>query len=196
MAVTTPRLAGTRVRQSARGGIEFIVPNPSGARGVYIVPLSGIASICPPTVHDALLFRLLSDLKAVTPATVRRASQKIALDGFAGQAATLAAQRLAEADRAQRQRTRALLLAALADPETRGAIHGQEADAVLDRIAPTLGRTPSQLSTGLHVLAEAFAPIGFPGSDAGARLPALIRRLQQTSADLADWLERDPRNDV
>lgn len=194
--VTTPRLAGTRVRQSARGGIEFIVPNPSGARGVYIVPLSGIASICPPTVHDTLLFRLLSGLQAVNPATVRRASLKIAQDGHAGRSAALAAERLADADRAQRQRTHAMLLAALADPAARGVARDRQADAALDRIAPALGRTPSQLAAGLRVLADAFAPIGFPGNDAEARIPGLIRRLQQTCTELTGWIDRTPANDV
>jgi hypothetical protein len=54
---TTPILIGARARPGERKPLELIVPNPSGARGVYILPWDGISGLCKPTVHD----RRLSD---------------------------------------------------------------------------------------------------------------------------------------
>ena len=35
---TTPALAGARVRRDARHGLALLVPNPSGGRGIYVLP--------------------------------------------------------------------------------------------------------------------------------------------------------------
>src|ERR1700712_5461419 len=34
---TTPMLAGTRARPAEKQGLELVIPNPSGGRGVYIM---------------------------------------------------------------------------------------------------------------------------------------------------------------
>lgn len=48
---TTPLLASTRARRSDRQVLELIVPNPSGARGVYSPAAADITALGRSTVH-------------------------------------------------------------------------------------------------------------------------------------------------
>ena len=69
MPFTTPQLAGARGRPDVRVGLEVILPNPAGGRGVYVLPWAGVRELCRPTVHDARLQQLVAELKVVTPNT-------------------------------------------------------------------------------------------------------------------------------
>jgi hypothetical protein len=110
---TTPMLAGARARPSERAGIELVVPNPSGARGVYILHWPGVRALCRPTVHDTMLFRRLSDHPTVDPAAVRAAAHDVALQGHAGRAALAAAETAMSYDGSQRALALFLLLTGL-----------------------------------------------------------------------------------
>ena len=68
---TTPHLNGARARPGSRSGLEFTVPNPSGGRGIYIVPWEGIFALCRPTLHDSRLISALSAMRGVTPTAIR-----------------------------------------------------------------------------------------------------------------------------
>jgi len=88
---TTPALAGARVRRDLRHGLVLLVPNPSGARGMYVAPWSGVRDMCNPTLHDGLLHDgLLHDAIAaakaepISPSMVRAAARRIAAEGAAG----------------------------------------------------------------------------------------------------------------
>ena len=96
---TTPQLAGARIRHADRTGTEFVVPNPSGGRGVYILTWGGVRQLCQPTVHDTLLHQRISRLPTMDPGGVRAVAQKLAAEGLAGREATVAAAASAEADR-------------------------------------------------------------------------------------------------
>jgi hypothetical protein len=202
--VTTPQLMGTRVRESDRCGIEFIVPNASDAGSIYVVQAGGIRAICQPTVHDALLIHRLSRLDAVTPPTVRHTAVQIAREGYAGRAAAEAAEARIATDHAQQRRMYQRLLARLIEAVAPGTLPGnpdaaileQHADAALGRIAPLLGCPPTRLAAGLHALATAFAPTGFARHDEGARIPQLVWRIRDTCAALTDWIEQDANHDV
>ena len=113
MPFTTPMLAGARARASERAGIELVMPNPSGAHGVYILHWLGVRALCRPTVHDTMLFRRLSECPAIDPAAVRAAARDVALQGHAGQAALAAAETAVAYDNAQRALARFLLLTGL-----------------------------------------------------------------------------------
>jgi hypothetical protein len=52
---TTPQLNGARARPGERRPLELIIPNPSGGRGVYILPLEGIHDFCTLTINDRRL---------------------------------------------------------------------------------------------------------------------------------------------
>ncbi|HEY4172518.1 MAG TPA: hypothetical protein VGM42_05775, partial [Rhodopila sp.] len=88
---TTPLLGGTRARPTDKQGVELVVPNPAGGRGVYIMPWAGIAAWCQPTLHDAVFNDRIASLQTVTPATIRRVALQIAAEGLAGEEAMDAA---------------------------------------------------------------------------------------------------------
>jgi hypothetical protein len=58
-------LAGARLRNSERTGIELVLQNPSGGRGVYILRWPGVQALCSPTLHDTVLFRRLTSLAVI-----------------------------------------------------------------------------------------------------------------------------------
>lgn len=111
---TTPTLAGARVRMDTRHRLVLVVPNPSGRRGVYVLPWIGVRDMCCPTLHDGMLHDYICMGGAITPASVRSAARRVALDGAAGRAAHAAAVTANQADALSRQATNRHLLFALA----------------------------------------------------------------------------------
>lgn len=89
---TTPLLAGTRARPAERGGTELVVPNPSGGRGVYILPWGDLRALCNPTVHDRRLNERAAALPAIAPSSIRDVARQVAAEGLAGPAARQAAE--------------------------------------------------------------------------------------------------------
>ena len=204
---TTPLLAGNRLRASGREGVEIVVPNPSGSRGVYVLHWSGVRALCSPTVHDTLLFQRCCDLKVITPARVRQTALDVACQGHAGREAAAAAQAAIAHDRSQAVLAHFLLVTALVEqfdphgqhatssPDRQGNLE-RRASAVLLRIASSLGRPPAYLAAALMALGNLFAPVGVAATDRDARIPQLLRRLEDTHTDLASWLNADPANDI
>jgi hypothetical protein len=203
-----PMLAGARVRAAQRTGVELVVPNPSGARGFYILDWAGARALCNPTLHDTMLFRRFSHLATVDPAGIRDAALDVALAGHAGQEASAAAGTAITRDRSRRLLAHFLLLRGLLDqldpngqtamPSTsapRIADIERLATAALHRIAPSLGRSAAQLADNLQVIAGLFAPVGAAG-DREARIPGLLSRLKKTRTGLSRWLDADPGNDI
>jgi hypothetical protein len=204
---TTPLLAGTRVRASERSGIELVVPNPSGGRGVYVLQGPGVRALCSPTMHDTILIERLSRLPLIDPARMRDAALDIAREGYAGVDAAAAAEIAWEADRSQFRLARFLLLVGLigqVEPTERmpawrterTPMFERRAKRVLHRIAQSLGQPSDRIADVLAEVAGAFAPVGVPHHDLTARIPRLIARLEAARADLSQWLTADPANDV
>jgi hypothetical protein len=200
---TTPLLAGARLREAKHSGVELIVPNPSGGRGVYIVQWPGVRALCTPTVHDAVLFNAIARLPRIEPGTIREAALTATLAGYAGRDALAAAQVVRAADQANRLLTDFLILANLVeqiDPTGRRMVRltdrttdfDQRAGVVLRRIADPNGCTAADLTLGIAALGEAFAPIGVTPDDQNARIPRLIARLRQTQTQLSGWLVDNP----
>src|ERR1700712_948232 len=75
---TTPMLAGTRARPADKGGLELVIPNPSGGRGVYIMAWTSISALCTPTLHDRQLNERIATLTNVTPHTIRQVGREVA----------------------------------------------------------------------------------------------------------------------
>jgi hypothetical protein len=204
---TTPLLAGTRIREAKREGVELVVPNPSGGRGVYIVHWSGVRALCSPTVHDTLLFQRSCRLPAIDPASIRDTALQVVREGHAGVEATAAADTAMAHDRSQRLLAHFHLVTGLVE---QSEVHGQNvasssgrmseldrrASAVLHRLAPLFGRPPALLATGLTALGNMFAPVGVALADRDARIPRLLRRLEDAQAGLAQWVNADPGNDI
>ena len=193
---TTPLLNGARARPGPRGGLDFTIPNPSGGRGLYIVPWEGVFALCRPTVHDCRLISALSGMRGVTPTAIRAAARAIAAEGLAGRRARAAAQEAAAADDKARTMNNFQLLLDLV-----GQIEAQEGTTAADRagdmeqrarravarIAPGLNRSSEQIATCLEELASLFSAVGIGGGAAAARVPRLLTSLGVLRDAMRDW---------
>ena len=195
-----PMLCGVRVRGSRRG-LEFVLPNPSGGRGVYVAAWNVVTGFAAPTLHDTLLVGRLSGHGTIGPADVRQAGWAVARDGYAGleaAAAALDAQAALE-DASLRLRAQWLMILA-----RRGGFHGPEAAASclardgFNLLAARLGWRGSQLADALRLLSNRYATVAVGGSgpisvrtaaaaaiEGGRwrRLLALVQRLRLSMAE-------------
>lgn len=203
---TTPQLAGTRIRPAPRTGTEFIVPNPSGGRGVYVLTWGGIRRLSHPTVHDTLLHQRISRLPVMDPRGVRVAARRLAAEGLAGQEAAIGAGAAIAAEAKDLIVVNFLLLLTLMEQvEPAGLKIGVETEHTpeLDRrarhivaqVAGRLGRGPNQVSQDLEALAHQFLACGLDAEMPLARLPRLTRRLAGAAGSLAAWVKAGPDDD-
>ena len=193
---TTPVLTGARVRPADRFGMELVVPNPSGGRGDYILPWTGLRSICRPTVHDIQLTESIAALRHVTPATVRHAAREIAAKGLAGRAAVTAANTALAAEEESRIFTKfELLLQIVQQAEPPGSArippeHEQpaalelRAKRVIASIAPQIRQDNDVIAASLSELATLFNPLGVGPRASRARLPYAIAMLKMLRRDV------------
>jgi hypothetical protein len=165
---TSPLLAGARIRPMKRPGIELVVPNPSGGRGVYILPWDTARTLCRPTLHDLRLQGELRRLPELSPSSVRLAARVVATEGLAGQEAQAAAIAAAASDAAARLRAVSLLWMGL-------------------RSAALPGLTPEVVARELDALGVLFAPIGLPPNADAARLPKLLAALAIVGTETDTW---------
>ena len=197
---TTPLLAGARVRAAERTGTELVVPNPSGGRGVYILPWGSARQLCRPTVHDTRLYERLGQLPALTPTAVRQAARAVAVEGLAGREAKAAGAAAAQADSDEQLLANFLLLMALVEEVEPGSIPptaGLRPTAELEHrsrravahIAPSLGKSPDQIAAELEALATLYGPLGVPPQAEQARLPRLIAALRKFRDEVEAWAQ-------
>jgi hypothetical protein len=165
---TAALLSGARLRPTSRSGIDLVVPNPSGGRGVYILPWSSARAMCKPTVHDMRLYEELRRLPALTPTSVRDAARVVAAAGLAGHDAQVAAIAATNQDAADRLRTVSLLWMAL-------------------RTVALPGLTPDIVARELQALGALFAPIGLPPNADAARVPKLLAVMEGVRAEVDTW---------
>ena len=190
---TTPLLAGTRARPAAKNGIELVVPNPSGGRGAYILPWSGIASLCRPTLHDTVLNTRLAESRGVTPLTIRRVARALAAEGLAGEDAMEAAGRASDLDQDARRATNIALLMALTRQAEPAAAASQADDlGHLNERAATwaagkLDQPVPWVGAALEALADALVAVGVGPGHATARIPLLMARLRAVAAQTQTW---------
>jgi len=199
---TTPQLAGARIRPAARTGTEFVVPNPSGGRGVYILTWGGVRQLCKPTVHDTLLHQRVSRLPVMDPGGVRLTARQLAAEGHAGRDATLAAGASITAERNELILANFLLLVTLMEQVEPAGLrisadteHTPELDRrarrIVTHVAGSIGRSVGQISKDLESLAALFVPVGLEAEMPPARLPRLTARLEGAGAALAGWAGRN-----
>ncbi len=196
---TTPHLAGGRVRPGERAGLELIVPNLSGGRGVYVLPLEGVQALCSPTLHDRALNARIAGLRAVTPSAIRLAARDIAAEGLAGEeVATSAAMTLAAEQQLGLLAHLELLLELLRQVEPRHAGWtppdqrdpeqlGRRARVVLASLSPQTGRSAEAMMGVLEELAQVFSAVGVGRQTPAARLSGLIRLLDDLRLQMQRW---------
>ena len=183
---TSPMLAGARVRPAARCGLEVLLPNPSGGRGIYVVSWTDLNGLCRPTVHDTLLMQRVAALQTVTPTRIRQVAKQIAAQGLAGRAASSAATATIAVEQESALLTRhQLLLRLLQQEEALGngvslakiALE-QRVRRTIEGMAPRLDQKPDSIAAALESLADLYDPIGFAHRSSLARLPLALNLLK------------------
>jgi hypothetical protein len=198
---TTPQLAGARIRYAARTGTEFVLPNPSGGRGVYIMDWSAVRQLCRPTVHDTLLHQRVARLPSMDPGSVRAVARQLAGEGHAGKDASIAAAASAEAEKQELILVNFLLLVMLMEQVEPAGLaisadteHTRELDLRARRIVTNVGaaiaRSVAQISADLETLSLLYVPIGLDADMPPGRLPRFIARLDAVGAALAAWSKK------
>jgi len=194
---TTPMIYGAKARPEPRGGVELLVPNPSGGPGYYVIGLKGLRDFCQLSVHDELLLDRLLELEVVTPSAVRRAARDVAMAGAAGRDAAEAAAAAAEKDDALVQLTSYHLIVGLLKqvgidvrvlkrPESEGGFKS-EVRKRLTSLSPKLGVGVDEVVVTLDEIAFYAAPIGFRGSDQKARHRRILDSIASLADELATW---------
>ncbi len=196
---TTPHLVGARVRPGERSGLELIVPNLSGGRGVYVLSLDGVHALCSPTLHDRALNARVAALRAVTPAAIRNAARAVAAEGLAGrEAAGSAAANLADEQGQGMHAHYEMLLellrqvearsAGLPPPETSAPEElGRRARVVLGMLSPQTGRSADAMMTMLEELALLFRSVGVGRQTPAARLSGVLAMLDELRLAMRAW---------
>ena len=202
---TAPLLAGARGRLLRRS-LDFILPNPSGGRGTYVVTWAQASALAAPTLHDTVLARRLHEMTSLTPPAVRRAARAVAAEGYAGREAADAASRAQTRIEAERLRLWAKFLRALIQHSDlpigeQGRILAGLGTAgpgiVTDgfvAVAQLLGWKPAVLAEALDQLSDAYLAAA-PGGRAerlmamlAAMHPALMAEQAQTARTAQDGL--------
>jgi hypothetical protein len=204
---TTPMLAGTRARPGENGGLELVIPNPSGGRGIYIMGWTAISALCTPTLHDRQLNERIAALSNVTPNTIRQVAREVAVQGLAGEAAVDAARDAAKHDKGDRVAANYLLLVSLIAqvmhmPATQDASTARDSEEMrhrareaVSRAAPLLGRSTNWVAAALEGIADAMAGIGLDGNSSNCRLSRVVDRLKRCSSEVADWSSQQQSDD-
>jgi hypothetical protein len=161
LPLLAPTLAGVRLRVAPRG-LEFVLPNPSGGRGVYVASWAVVAGFAEPCVHDTILVGRLSTLDRIDPASIRDAARAVASEGHAGNAMAMAARDAQSALRIASLRLGATLLMSLA--RRAGLTRPEEAARCLSRdgfhrLAHLLGWDGPALAEALRGLSAHCASI-------------------------------------
>jgi hypothetical protein len=203
---TTPQLAGTRVRPGERVKLELLIPNPTGGRGVYILPWTDLQGLCRPSLHDQRLLMVIAERGAVMPSAIRDAAHDVAADGLAGRDAIAAARHARQAEQRCLLETNFEMLLALLrqiDPSSSGqrdqgsetaASLERRARAAVARVAPDLGLAPGAVARLLEELAAIYSPMGVGGSRATARIPILVAGLTELRQEATVWWQTRPED--
>ena len=195
---TTPFLTAARVRPSShRGRLEFVIANPSGAPGFYVMGWSGLNSLGSITVHDRLLHEAISKAELVTPSNIREAARAVAMRGAAGRPAAQSAQAAARKDADDALiatfllTIRLLRQAGLTDVDWRRFSLNDddlrsETRAMIAKLEPVLAADVETIFGWVETLGEIIAPVGFPSKEYRSRLElgleALVRLRQSITA--------------
>jgi hypothetical protein len=199
---TTPLLNQARMRKDRAKRVEFLLPNFSAGKGIYVVPWKSLPSLMTVTLHDRLLYEGLEGVDELTPEAVRRAALEVAAGGVAGPQAATAAKATRARDAQYLTLTNFSLVVELlklvgigAEDLLRPGLSVEEsrtlARASLDRVAQIVKIPPDELSAKVEMLSETIAPVGLPGVSQPGRLRQLRTRLEVMRHSLEAWAEAD-----
>ncbi len=199
---TTPLLAQARLRLDRNEQFEFLLPNFTGGKGVYVMPWKTVPSMMTVTLHDRLLFDAISKLEVHSPESIRHASLEVQASGVAGPDAALAAAKALDRDGQYLVLTQFILVTELLKLVGMGAADllrpGMNVDEsrrmarqALGKVAQIVKVQPEMLSAVVERLGAVVAPVGLPYCPEPGRLRALATRLDEFCAELDRWANLD-----
>ena len=199
---TAPALTAMRVRMQQTGGLEMLLSNPAGGRGIYVAGWTTLRAFAAPSLHDILLAERIGAKATIaaplSPASVRAAAIAVAAEGHAGRRVAQAAGRARQAEQLGLRRLRAHLLLELAralgipgsdsamnDPWTTqpDEHHGwlAEAPLLVTRHLDGPPWSPTELADLVARIAALVWPLGIGPAAARARLPRTLELLSNTA---------------
>lgn len=171
---TSPALTGMRVR-SGGSQLELVLANPSGARGIYVVPWAAVPDMFQPTLHDLRLLATLDtrigEREVIGPARVQAAARRVALEGSAG------------------RQVRAAVEAAMAADKARVAVAARYLVSALAFVGAGCPDAPEA-----EALARVVADLGIGPGAADAPVPNTIAALGRLRDKLLNWACKHPED--
>ena len=202
---TTPLLLNARIRRSSSGqNLELVAINPSGGRGMLILPWSMMTEICSPTLFDRQLWESLGQATDISPIGIRHEAQRLAAQGLAGRSAALAAKDAQRREISCQRLIKSMLLESLiAATETSDQATGhrsdQDEDAFLRRAeravahsAKIAGLPLSKFAADLDDLANALSGTTQQIGLEDARLRQMLESLNRMTDEIASWAAQQP----
>lgn len=201
---TTPHIAQARLRLDHRGRPEVVARNPTGAEGVYVVPLAAVGEFFRLSIHDRALVERLTQLQPISPLTIRQVALALAVEGLAGPDATTAAEKALATAEEQALLTMLLLLERLLQEAGLPRIDWKAIDTgdknVRERLRPhfkqlepSIGIDAGELVGVVDELGAIVAPIGLPGAPFESQAAGTLAEVQALRASVEEWgrTERD-----
>ncbi len=191
---TSPMLAGVRLRHGPGGAHEFLVPNPAGGSGYYVVEGEALRGLCRLTLHDEVLLERLLERRRITPRVMREVVREVTAMGLAGRQAAEAAGAAEDGTSARHAEATLLLLLlhelGVAVEELVRACRARRMLAVArEKLAERVGRlglSAADALAAVEQVAPVAAAIGFPDGEGGL-YPGIVERLGTLARTLRRW---------
>jgi hypothetical protein len=197
---TTPLLSQARLRRDAASRFEFLLPNFTAGKGIYVLPMKGLSSMMTLTLHDRMLFDELEALESHSPELVRGAVLAVQATGICGPDAAAHAADLLDQDSQFLILTQFIMVTELLKLVGIGAADlmrpgmttedsKRMARKALAKVAAMVGIPPDDLALRVDDLGAVVAPVGLPQCPRPGRLRLLTLRLQRFTDQMQEWSE-------
>jgi len=198
---TTPIIVGARVRGRNKD-LELVVPNPSGAKGNYILQWKNLPDVFTLSVHDRVLHRAIGEALASNPSAVRKATLKTAATGLAGPAAAKQAKLVLKEEEDFKLLTQFSLLSDTVAQLSGGQLQitlahvqsdtgRQQAKLILARVAHKVKLEGNELYALIEAWADHIGPLGTPKLPKAPRMRKMRSRIEEFANSIGSWAEVD-----
>ncbi len=198
---TTPIIVGARVR-GRNNDLELVVPNPSGAKGNYILQWKSLPEVFTLSVHDRVLHRAIGEAGASNPTAVRRATLKTAATGLAGPAAAKQAKTVLKEEEDFKLLIQFALLSDTVAQLSGGQLQitlahvqsdtgRQQAKLILARVAHKVNLEGNELYGVIEAWSDLVGPLGTPKLPKAPRMRKMRNRIDEFANSIGSWSEVD-----
>jgi len=199
---TTPDLLGARARPGPRGRLEFVISNPGGGRGNYVMGWESLSNLARVTVHDRLLHDRIAELPMIVPSAIRRVADEVAVSGSAGRPAAKAAEMHRQREEADRLMANYLMTIRLLESGGMKGVDWRALDpgdralrakarALIARLAPQFALSGQALFDVIESLSVVIAAIGFANQGYRSRLPELLASVTRLQTQMSRFTDDD-----